>query len=265
MGSWLTAMCAAVFAASICGTEPASQIGGGQTVDKAVSEATERRKEEREQSDLDAQWVMAHAGIGMAVFTFIQLAIGGFTLWFLYKTFRENRRTAKAALLAARAAHASNRQSRLTAERQLRAYVMVESCQRTRRSEGDTWVVELKIKNFGATPAYASITCVDYAIVKKMEAETFSPPNPTRLGSKADVGPGDTHTLRIELPEFDHPSKWAAFKDHQLYLYFWGRLDFVDAFGSSRWITFRLGQDGGHVRNLRHAKEGNQSSETPRL
>lgn len=77
------------------------------SAEKTANESAERRKEAREQSDLNAQWVMAIAAAIVIVFSFLQLIVSGFTLWFLRETFGETRRTAKAGIESARAARRS--------------------------------------------------------------------------------------------------------------------------------------------------------------
>ena len=75
--------------------------------EKAANQESERRKEQREIEDLAAQKGMALWAFAMAAFTAIQVVVGCVTLFYLYRTFQENRRTADSAVGAAIAAEQS--------------------------------------------------------------------------------------------------------------------------------------------------------------
>lgn len=69
--------------------------------EKAAGEAAEKRKESREESDLEAQQEMAKWACWLVTLTAIQIIVGAVTLWFLVLTFRANRVMAEAAKTSA--------------------------------------------------------------------------------------------------------------------------------------------------------------------
>lgn len=75
--------------------------------EKAADAGNEERKERRDQADLLAQQEMAYWAWLMAVLTGIQIPLGTITLGLLYFTFREARKTTRAAIKAAEAADLS--------------------------------------------------------------------------------------------------------------------------------------------------------------
>ena len=75
--------------------------------EKAESAFAEKRKEDREKSDLAAQWEQSLWAQVAAIAGALSLIVGSITLIFLWKTFRETRRTADAAIEAAKAARES--------------------------------------------------------------------------------------------------------------------------------------------------------------
>ena len=118
--------------------------------------------------DLDAQEGMAFwaktmfwATVAAVILTFAGIAL----IWrTLYHTRRaadsakdmaeESRKATLAAVAAAKAAESAVEVTSDTAQRQLRAYVFVVEALRTRRGDTDPWVIQVRIKNFGQTPAY---------------------------------------------------------------------------------------------------------------
>jgi hypothetical protein len=83
------------------------------TDEKTASGESEKRKERREEADLVAQEGMAKWAKWLLIVAAVQLPLGGLTLFFLYRTFKENKRTADAAVQAAAAAAKGNEQNRL--------------------------------------------------------------------------------------------------------------------------------------------------------
>lgn len=155
----------------------------------------------------------------------------------------------------------SYRLSANTAERQLRAYLFVEDVRRWRRKVGDPWMIELKIKNFGQTPAYRVTLVIETQFIDASAEKSFVPPAPTYEVSVTDLAPGHTQTTQQDIPGLSGQI-WNDFKAYQIVIFFWGRIDFVDAYGRKRWIRFRLYQNGGYLLNLSYCAEGNETSES---
>ena len=148
-----------------------------------------------------------------------------------------------------------------TSRRQLRAYLFIDDTRRTRRGDGDPWEVHLQIKNSGQTPAYKVRVFADYRFVDKGDADAFGFPPPIGGGAPSDLGPSQPLLVTKRIPELAG-QLWDDFKAGRKVLYVWGRIEFVDAFGAKRWVRFRLGQDGGYLRNLMHCRDGNDTSES---
>jgi len=121
----------------------------------------------------------------------------------------------------------------------------------------------MDIKNFGQTPAYGARADIDYTIIDTTDAATFVPPPPSVIGKKNDIGPGHYFKIRFPVHELKD-DVWGLFKKRRKTLFVWGRVEFTDAFGDERWLTFRLYQDGHYIRNLLFCPEGNETSETPK-
>jgi hypothetical protein len=152
-----------------------------------------------------------------------------------------------------------------TARRQLRAYVAVE---RVHFSEvpgkpGDfTGYIEIKIRNFGSTPARNVIMKTEKFIgIERNETDVFEITDeatnhpPTSISPNADfvalIAGSDT--------EIDNQQWWSTSrKDHKAYV--WGRIDFVDAFDIKQFTTFQLVCDFKHVTGFRLCQAGNNAS-----
>lgn len=151
--------------------------------------------------------------------------------------------------------------TRKASENELRAYVELDRAGRTRRDVNDPWVIEFTIKNYGITPAYGLCLSIDHAIVDRNDiaSQQFDLP-PSSMN--VTLAPSQIFTGRIPIPELSG-HVWSAYKAYKKVIFLWGRMDFTDAFGAKRWVTFRMFQEGGYVLNLMAWHEGNESSESP--
>lgn len=206
------------------------------TAEKAANEDTERRKERREQDDLYAQNVMAAASIMIAVFTFIQIIVGGITLYFLWRTFTENRRTANAAIKAAEAAEKSVEVTSDTAERQLRAYVTMKNC--IVEFENNRIIkIKIVVKNTGQTPAL-KIHCVNKIRVGLPESFNITADLEPDINTVAagDLGAGIEFTNDYSIGPIDH-EVWNGVQNRSVPVFVWGEYRYWDIFKRERRYT----------------------------
>jgi hypothetical protein len=116
----------------------------------------------REDGDLYAQQVMAWAAVAMAVFTLSQFVVGVITLIYLKNTFRENRRTADAAVRAAVAAEATH-------GAETRPWLGIESIGHAPFAVGQPLSVSLVLRNAGKGPALDVTPIYRGAILRRGE------------------------------------------------------------------------------------------------
>ena len=128
------------------------------TCEKECQKAKQRKKE-----DLRAQQGMARAADELVTLTAWQIGVGALgitlliiTLGYTRKATRAATKAAEAGQDAARAAQESVKVVSDTAERQLRAYVSVEDI--TSHPDLDLWVIQVRWKNTGSTPARKAAT-----------------------------------------------------------------------------------------------------------
>lgn len=234
--------------------QPSSTIESKRPAEPACDTLCQEA-EQREKDDLKAQEAMASSAEDLVVITWWQFGAGGAGITLLIYTLYLTRNATNAAIEA-------NRIARESAERQLRAYVFVKNSRRTRRKDTDPWVIEAHIKNFGQTPAYHASFRTVVEILDTNDEPTFEFPIPEKANVKLDLAPGHEQTIRKEIPNLTDPTVWGDFKSGQVAVYFWGRIDFIDAFDAPRWIRFRLVNPGGYVLNFYNCREGNETSES---
>lgn len=157
------------------------------------------------------------------------------------------------------------RDSRISSERQLRAYITVKAKTLDGAAIGEHPILGIEIKNSGQTPAYK---------FKQASRAGYQPfPLPGEPPETIDnnphgmqLGPGDT--------SYTHPkAKYALTQGHvdgmagkTQAFYFVGQIDFVDVFGKKRWVKYCF-YSGGNVDWGRVAvhKGGNVTSEDDTL
>ena len=181
----------------------------------------------------------------MYVVTATGVVVSGLVAVFVLLTFYQTRRTAVAAEDAV--VHA-----RVSAERQLRAYVMVEginviypSKSQLRPPSGggpsrEHLVAVVKVKNSGATPARKMtgwVMCDSFA-----EAPVYAPPDRPQGHGVRVIGPGHEDEFEFREKVLNHAQflkAVGALKAGSLTLYVWGRIAYEDAFGRERETLFR--------------------------
>jgi len=149
------------------------------------------------------------------------------------------------------------------AAKQLRPYVFLSAAEI--RDPLGTPRIKIKIKNFGQTPAYG-IVFWNTGILR--EYPLTSPLIRTNGGSfvpKMDLGP--TGMIETEVPWNGAISQEnrQALVDGRIALYFFGQIDYNDAFGKSWYTKFRFVNGGEFTAltadgSLGHSIEGNEAT-----
>lgn len=153
-----------------------------------------------------------------------------------------------------------------SSERELRAYVFIDKVEfavpATPNGQNEPWYIHVIVKNFGQTPAY-------FAIAKSEQAIGAERPKDELIGFSADaithpeavLPPGHFHTVRIKgldngITDFT-ANRTAGNKG-----YVWGRIDYMDAFGNFRWLTFQMISHFGQVAQFGYCEKGNGTDDT---
>jgi len=200
-------------------------------------------KEQREESDLRAQWKMAEWAFWMMVASFAQVVIGGAGIWYIRRTLVLNRIATLAAAEAAQAADRAVEVASKTAERQLRAYVSVNHGAVYEQKPPSQLVIEIQpfMENHGQTPAYnltyASEACLVPSFPIPADFDFQIPALPYQSmtclnpGQKLAMFCGMRAPLSAEaLREIKGPGP------RRLCIY--GRVSYTDAFGEPRYTNF---------------------------
>jgi hypothetical protein len=152
-----------------------------------------------------------------------------------------------------------------TSERQLRAYVFPIEAVLTKFSAGEVPECRIVAFNSGQTPAYrlthvARFVFADFPLKEVLpECRAAEANSMTNLAPKAPLPKlGEAHWLLSEAAEVRLRKGDAA-------IYLYGRIDFIDAFGRTRWVKYRY-ITGGNVGFPREGMvgvcaEGNETSE----
>jgi hypothetical protein len=210
-------------------------------------------------------WV-THDAAGF--FTLWLVIVGGAQIGLFYWQLRLIRIAAddakKAGISAERAATATENAvdlSRKTAERQLRAYVLMKttSFHRPDTEDGDNreWPIHLVFQNSGQTPAYAvAIKAESYLGLRKPIDSIFSLSEAAQISPPSIMAPGARHTMRLGGIEPGHASYLRALKTEQ-YCYVWGRLDYIDTFGRKHFTKFQMWQGFEGIHQFGFCQVGN--------
>jgi hypothetical protein len=152
-------------------------------------------------------------------------------------------RSADAACQAAAATETSVATMKATAERQLRAYVMIDSVEAAEKEPRQfpmpiSYVVT--IRNFGDTPAYDAEIIADAELAPATEENrlTNSLVRETKT-SRMPIGPGGEIHLKVDPPKMVL-AQLNELIAHARELYVYGVVHYRDAFGHNRTTRFRL-------------------------
>jgi len=194
--------------------------------------------------DTYAQWFMAALG-GVATIISVWAVV------LLRQTLRATRDAIGEAERTTVIAEQTLEETRLSNERQLRAYVCVDSVG-LRWENNRTAFAKVTVRNAGQTPAY-QFTHINGLFVGT-DDDGSEPPHI----SINDLGPGiEMHGTCISDPISDHD--WDAVRKGTIPLYLVGDISYVDAFGKSRFVRYKLFFDADE-KGLVPCTDGNESN-----
>ena len=184
---------------------------------------------------------------------------------------RSTKKSADAAKESAEAATAAVAQMRDTAERQLRAYVCVNSAV-LKFPQPDIPEAQVHFKNCGQTPAYALRGWIHTWFTEYPLKEPLpTAPDDLRKGSETLPAGGTTIFVAPRKPPLP-PSNLALLGTEKFTLYVYGEVRYRDIFGREQYTKFRLihggtegtrkivGRDGSEQWLLKPDSEGNDAS-----
>ena len=163
------------------------------------------RKHEEEKSNNEA--ILAYGTAALAIFTFA-LAFYTARLW---------------------------SDAKKSAERQLRAYLMLPKI----TSEESISAIEIKVivpmQNFGQTPAHQCTFWADFTVdVIPLGVPLIQGPS-ADIGSVGVIPPTGTFSAHLSFPRFDEIKVVG-----NTTLYIFGRIEYIDVFDKSHWTEFRF-------------------------
>ncbi len=131
------------------------------------------------------------------------------------------------------------------AKMQLRAYLGPSETFITGIAAGEKPVVECTIRNFGQTPAHRVSYWSDCRMLDSMNASFERGP---AADGERTVNPGrDGFTIKSRLPEPLTEEEMSKLKLGTAAIYFYGAIDYRDAFWRSRRTQFRFQHGGSRV------------------
>lgn len=144
------------------------------------------------------------------------------------------------------------RETRITAERQLRAYVLNFSAS---LYDGTTMpnavvnragqpAVVLIIKNHGQTPAYRVRHWAEIEVAPVANEERMSVPTDVNNQQAFILGPDSTGTANRWLGRPITPQEETGILNGTYAIYAYGRVEYIDAFKQPRWSNYRLKYSG---------------------
>jgi hypothetical protein len=193
-------------------------------------------------------WV-THDAAGF--FTLWLVIVGGGQIGLFYWQLRlikiaadDAKRAGMAAERAAKATEDAVQLSRQTAERQLRAYLLVTKAIIGTVSTGNC-IINISIRNFGQTPARDVTIWVDMLFGNDFDPVEF-------------IGTQESYCRQIHLGS---GREEAFFERHSTAIHVWGEVRYLDSFDVKRRTKFRLIQRGGpefRDKPMAFAQEGNE-------
>jgi hypothetical protein len=169
-------------------------------------------------------------------------------------------RSADAACQAAAATETSVATMKATAERQLRAYVMIDTIQPGVRGPLPYPMpipYVITIKNFGQTPAYDAEVDAEAGIEPiANERHLASTPRGPGKSSRMPIGPGGEIHITLTPPVLTQPAM-DGLVNHTCALYVLGIIRYRDAFGKLHTTRFcqRRADDGHAMMGCAHGNE----------
>lgn len=218
-------------------------------------------KQQATNKDLQAQQDMALWAFFAALAAFATVGVTGVGVWYVRHTLDATRAAVVEAAKASDAATKAVEITRDTAERQLRAYVGVDSAIKVANREGPGFAVNVIIKNNGQTPAY------DFTQWANVALEPMPLPKPFSIycRERGSVGILQPQGQTLATPIFTRemlPLEEQSIRNNAKAIYVYGEIDYRDAFGAQHHVTFRLRCNGPGLRLglFKPDGEGNESN-----
>jgi hypothetical protein len=200
----------------------------------------------KEKIERNEKFITATSTIFIAAFT-VLLAFATFFLWSATLSLvedakhsgEENSRNMQAAIAESKRSADAARDAvgiaERTAERQLRAYVgLVLGHVLINEPEAGKIQAWIRFKNHGLTPAYKVRVWFTFSRMPT-DSDPFS--GVGIADNEAVLPPGGVATVTATLP--NPPGAMESVKNGTYSFYIWGRVEYVDAFDSPRYVNFR--------------------------
>lgn len=203
--------------------------------------AQSEREEQRNYSDLAAQWEAVSWAEWAAVIAGIQLAATIVGLFFVRRTLDATWEAVDDTSRATRAMERQNEITEDTARRQLRAYVIPKDAAVQGLSPGNAPVFVFQLHNSGQTPAYEVryVASVDFTI-EEADSYPIRFRGKERIGhSKDTIGPGDFKVAVVASTEPISEDQMAQLYSGIVKAVFAGIISYRDTFGRRRLSTFK--------------------------
>ena len=204
---------------------------------------------EQEQQKAVNEGRIAIGTIGIAVFTFFLAGVTGGLAVFTFKLWKSTNQLVIGA--------------EKTAQKQLRAYVMIDKAQIVGLGDGQTPVAHLVIKNAGQTPAYHLTGIGGIAMGISWEALQPSTQNGPLQMTHASLGPNCITEQFYPAPRQLHCGENADLLNGSKTIFVYGEMHYRDTFDIDHFIEYRF-QVGGSVgirgNQLAICQEGNDET-----
>jgi hypothetical protein len=145
---------------------------------------------------------------------------------------------------------------RSTAHRQLRAYVCDVAGTATFVSSSESRIeIDIQFRNAGQTPAYdVRISCANPIIGRPID-RPYEKPSPF-APIRSIIGPGRTFSVQRLITQVSG-EQLRQIQNGERVIWIWGRVDYVDAFKSARYLEFQcLALGSGQSWKLLPAPDG---------
>jgi hypothetical protein len=138
------------------------------------------------------------------------------------------RQSADAAMQSGIATRDLVRTTRENAQLELRAYIGIEWVRISSNDWGNTFWVEVQIKNTGETPAFRVTHCITSQVFRN-KTQPLALGMPNRSPGNLPIAPGMTFTLRtpVALDKTEVPMMGSG----ERFIIGWGKVDYFDFFG----------------------------------
>jgi hypothetical protein len=198
---------------------------------------------------------------GLVIVGLAQAALFWWQLNLIREGSADTKEAARAAGESAKAARDTVELARKTAERELRAYVMVDTVAffQPDGPDGRTYI-HVELKNFGQTPCYRGelIAGADVCLTKPLDFVIPLDEKSERY-PEVTMAPGHLHIIHIERSE-EVTGKWHSLNDSGKTAYVWGRLIYQDAFDNKHVTEFQLFNPFFNALNFAFCKVGNTAT-----